>query len=76
MFCHTLDEVVKLTRLGSGHRLVEIIQPLKEEAEVPAAALKKHPFLRPDSFLTDNRGPPVMSDDGIASQYLILPLLI
>eukprot|EP00959_Pyramimonas_sp_CCMP1952_P153466 3210378-Pyramimonas_sp.AAC.1 len=68
MFCHALDEVVKLTGLGSGHRLVEITQPLKEEAKVPAAALKKHPFLRPDSFLLDNRGPPVMSDDGVVSQ--------
>eukprot|EP00959_Pyramimonas_sp_CCMP1952_P419236 8781413-Pyramimonas_sp.AAC.1 len=68
MFCHTLDKVVKLTRRGSGHRLGETIQPLKEGAEVPAAALKKYPFLGPDSFLIDNRGPPDRSDDGVVSQ--------
>eukprot|EP00959_Pyramimonas_sp_CCMP1952_P350258 7338307-Pyramimonas_sp.AAC.1 len=77
MTSQTLDDVIPVNRLPSGHRLAQIVCKLAAPACVPDSALRRYPFLKKDSFEIGGRAPPVMSDDGVVSQYLLsLSLLI
>eukprot|EP00959_Pyramimonas_sp_CCMP1952_P052047 1088017-Pyramimonas_sp.AAC.1 len=68
MTSQTLDEVIPLTRLHSGHRRARIVCRLAVPASAPDPALRRYPFLKKDSFEIGGRAPPVMSGKGIVTQ--------
>eukprot|EP00959_Pyramimonas_sp_CCMP1952_P092688 1939769-Pyramimonas_sp.AAC.1 len=58
-----------MTRLGSGHRMADIIGPAAWRGKTPREALSKHAFLRATSFLKDGERTQEMGSDGTVSQY-------
>eukprot|EP00959_Pyramimonas_sp_CCMP1952_P391211 8198524-Pyramimonas_sp.AAC.1 len=56
---------VDLTKLGSGHRMADIIRPLEQAPAVPRAALERFPFLTAESFQFKGGMPQQMSEFGM-----------
>eukprot|EP00959_Pyramimonas_sp_CCMP1952_P207042 4331203-Pyramimonas_sp.AAC.1 len=76
MGSRTLHAELPLTRLGSGHRMATIAQPLLDpEARPQESALKKYPFLTEDSFRLRSNAAPEMLDSGEVREC-VLPFLI
>eukprot|EP00959_Pyramimonas_sp_CCMP1952_P217942 4558098-Pyramimonas_sp.AAC.1 len=63
-------------RLGSGHRMVEIIEALDVPLEIPESALRKYPFLTTESFVIDQGSPPEMLESGDLRVYIISLVII
>eukprot|EP00959_Pyramimonas_sp_CCMP1952_P395864 8294632-Pyramimonas_sp.AAC.1 len=71
-----LGTVIPLTRLGSGHRMAEVVRPLPMPLEIPERALNKYTFLSKNSFTLGDRSPPEMLASGEVRYYILLCLFL
>eukprot|EP00959_Pyramimonas_sp_CCMP1952_P328499 6877216-Pyramimonas_sp.AAC.1 len=64
-----------MTKLGSGHGVVDIIQKLSDSV-VPQSALESFPYLTPDAFQCKKGPVQVMSVKGQIKSYMVTSLIL
>eukprot|EP00959_Pyramimonas_sp_CCMP1952_P398605 8352275-Pyramimonas_sp.AAC.1 len=64
-----LGAEIPTTKLGFGHRMVDIIQKLPDSV-VPQSALESFPYLTPDAFQYKKGPVQVMSAKGQIKSYM------
>eukprot|EP00959_Pyramimonas_sp_CCMP1952_P375951 7874261-Pyramimonas_sp.AAC.1 len=73
----TLGMDIPLTRLGSGHRMAEIVRKLAGPAHpLPESARLKYPFLNDQSFLLKDGSPPEMLRSGELRDYIVILIIL